>query len=124
MKSENDNFASSYQTRAFWRLLSIGLLKNRIAIQSAKISPNKVITRNISTPAIMEVAGRILDNIMVRSASRTPKPPGAPGVINPPIHAKTCAQMIIGRLSIFKSVLSIKKKMQKRITPLINKNSE
>ena len=83
-----------------------------------------MITRNISTPAIMIVAGRILDNSMVRSASRTPNPPGAPGVMNPPIQAKTLAKTMTGNMLIFKFVWSIKEKMQNRITPLINKNSE
>lgn len=58
-------------------------------MQGAKISPNNVITRYISTPAIIIVVARISDNIIVRRASRTPKPPGAPGVSNPLIYAKT-----------------------------------
>ena len=103
---------------------SSGLLKKTTAMERARISPDRVIILNISAPEKTIVAGRTLDNIMESSASRTPKPPGAPGVMKPPNHAKIWATTIIGKLLVFKSVSRIKEKMQNRITQLINKNTE
>ncbi len=73
-----------------------------MAKQNANTSPNRVIILNIITPPTIMAVGSMLDNSMVKSASRTPMPPGAPGVINPPIQAKTLAQTTTGRLPIFK----------------------